>query len=87
MMERYALAKTRVGEIPEEQEAAQPYLDFFQKTAGFLLKTIQVMEKTGEQSLEELQTENRVLYEDILPENYKTSYGNPAYAAEKLGEY
>lgn len=47
MMERYALAKTRVGEIPEEQEAAQPYLDFFQKTAGFLLKTIQVMEKTG----------------------------------------
>lgn len=45
------------------------------------------MEKTGEQSLKELQTENRALYEDILPENYKTSYGNPAYAAEKLGEY
>lgn len=87
MMERYALAKTRVGEIPGEHDAAQPYLDFFHKTAEFLLKTIQVMEKTGEQSLKELQTENRALYEDILPENYKTSYGNPAYAAEKLGEY
>ena len=36
MMERYALAKTRVGEIPEEQEAAQPYLDFFHKTASYM---------------------------------------------------
>ena len=30
---------------------------------------------------------NHELYEDILPENYKTSYGNPVYACEKLGEY
>ena len=38
-----------------------------------------------ELSLEELQQRNRELYQDILPENYDTSYANPAYAAEKLG--
>ncbi len=37
-------------------------------------------------SLEELQSQNRALYEDILPEHYGRSYGNPAYAAEQLGE-
>ena len=27
-----------------------------------------------------------MLYRDVLPENYETSYANPKYAAEKLGE-
>ncbi len=29
---------------------------------------------------------NDRLYEDILPANYGTSYGNPAYAVSVLGE-
>ena len=33
-----------------------------------------------------LAEENRKLYEDILPEQYETSYGNPAYAQKMLGE-
>ena len=37
-------------------------------------------------SLEELQKRNRALYEDVLPEHYENSYGNPAYAVKTLGE-
>jgi len=37
-------------------------------------------------SLEELKELNDSLYRDILPEHYGESYGNPEYAAEKLGE-
>ncbi len=87
-MERYALAKMRTGEIASEEIVQEQYLEFFQKTARFLKHTIEVMENTEtDKSLEELEKENRQLYEDILPENYDTSYGNPAYATEKLGEY
>ena len=35
----------------------------------------------------ELQSENSSLYEELFPENYGQCYGNPAYAARKLGEY
>lgn len=88
VMERYSLARNRVLEIVSEAEICDPYLDFFRSMAGFLKQTIAVMEQEIQDlSLEELREQNRKLYEDILPENYGTSYGNPAYAAEKLGEY
>ncbi|MCD7743902.1 MAG: aminopeptidase [Lachnospiraceae bacterium] len=37
-------------------------------------------------SLTECQVWNDRLYQDILPENYEKSYGNPDYAVERLGE-
>lgn len=37
-------------------------------------------------SLEELRLENTGYYQDILPENYPTSYSSPDYAAKILGE-
>lgn len=37
-------------------------------------------------SLEELRRENTQCYQDILPENYPTSYASPDYAAKMLGE-
>ena len=48
MIERYELAKMRVFQIPGEQAVAQPYLDFFQKAADFLIKTIQIMDDKGD---------------------------------------
>lgn len=88
MMERYALAKTRVTEIPLEEAVPEPYRDFFRKTAEFLTETIEAAEAgDGEQTLEALKEQNHRLYGDILPENYGTSYGNPAYAAKALGGY
>lgn len=38
-------------------------------------------------SLEELGRRNHELYADVLPENYDKSFGNPAYAGKRLGEY
>ena len=37
-------------------------------------------------SLTELAARNREMYEDILPENYGSSYANPAFAVSALGE-
>ena len=86
--ESYELAKLRIAQIVTEEAAAEPFRDFFQKTAAFLEKTIQVMDAdNSDLSLDELQKQNHSLYEDILEENYDTSYGNPAYAAKMLGEY
>ena len=102
LMERYALAKERVCEIKEEKAVQMPYLDFFQKTAAFLEKNVEIMDgvvflgetreprklaDAADLSIDEWKELNRDLYADILPENYKNSYGNPVYACEKLGEY
>ena len=40
----------------------------------------------AEKSLDELAAENQTLYEDILPEHYGESYGNPEWAVSQLGE-
>lgn len=87
LMERFTLAKERISEIPEEKAVLEPYLDFFEKTAVFLMKTVDVMEQKELFTAEEWKEMNHALYEDILPENYGKSYGNPVYACEKLGEY
>ena len=88
IMERYALAKERIGEIISEREVQKPYLDFFCKTAVFLQFVTDVLEKDCHtMTLKELEEQNQKLYEDILPGNYETSYGNPAYAEKMLGEY
>ena len=88
LQERYSLAKGRISEICTEDTVRQPFADFFRKTAGFLKKTGEILERqTEDLTLEEYQKENRELYEELFPENYGTSYGNPAYAGKALGEY
>lgn len=64
---------------------------YFRKTASFLQDIMQTYEEaqSGElykAAMETLQEKNRKLYEDILPENYEESYGNPVYAVKALGE-
>ena len=88
LKERYELAKGRLSEICTEMVAGETFLDFFHKEAAFLLKTGEILERDQvDFSMEELQSENRGLYEELFPKNYGHCYGNPAYAAEKLGEY
>lgn len=88
IMERYSLAKERIGEIVSEREVQEPYVDFFRKTASFLRLVTEVLEQNcREMSLKEHEEQNQRLYKDILPENYADSYGNPAYAAKMFGEY
>ena len=89
--ERDALSMERLASITKEHTAQEPFGDYFRKTASFVIKMDEVYRKikdgkTESYTLEHWQAFNQSLYEDILPENYEHSYGNPKYAVEKLGE-
>ena len=88
LRERYQLAENRIREICTERTVQSRFIDFFQQTAKFLCKTADIMEKdVRTETLEELRQENYRLYEELLKDNYETSYGNPAYAEKQLGKY
>lgn len=91
MRERFDLAAERISQIPSESTVKEPYLDYFHKVSMYIMEmkdTFLSIEdgSYANKSLEELQTMNQDLYEDILEENYETSYANPEYASKKLGE-
>lgn len=73
--ERLELARGRIGKIPDEHTVPEPFEDYFRSTASFLLLALDGKGRTS----------NAELYADILPDHYDLSYGNPAYASEKLG--
>ena len=90
--ERFELAIERVTEIMTEEAAIEKLRDYFQKCAQFILLVKDTYEWVGTDAYKEadikiLAQKNKELYEDILPENYGKSYGNPDYAVEKTGEY
>ena len=87
-MERYHLAKDRICEICTEKSAQPDFEDFFKAYGGIPdRKQLLILERqTTDQTEEELMQENRDLYEELFPENYGSCYGNPSYAAEKLGD-
>ncbi len=89
--ERHELAAARIREIPMEHTTGERFGRYFKKTAEFILLCEEVFERqaSGEllkAELSELRSLNRRLYEDILPENYKESFANPAYACQELTE-
>lgn len=89
--ERYALALERIREIPNESICEGQVQTYFRSMAEFVLLMDHAWNivESGElrrMTLEELQNFNRELYEDILPEHYGNSYGNPDYAVDCLGE-
>ena len=89
--ERYALALDRIRQIPDKSICEKEIQTYFRSMAEFVLlmeRAWNIVE-SGElrsMTMEELQDFNRELYEDILPEHYEKSYGNPDYAANCLGE-
>lgn len=90
IQERFHLAAGRIGEIVEEAELEGNIRDYFEKTAGFLLRMVQEYRfvESGalfQATLEELKKNNQQLYEDIFPVNYDKSYANPSYATAQLG--
>lgn len=89
--ERYDLAIERIIQIKDENTTKEPFCHYFQQMAEFISKVHQLKTEvsTGEfkqKSLAEQKECNHSLFEDILPENYATSYANPAYAVRTLGE-
>ncbi len=89
--ERYTLVTSRICEIKKEHTVDVRYQDYFQKLAEFVgmideLKTVVYDGSYYQLQLEELESWNQRLYTDIMPENYKVSYANPAYAVSVLGQ-
>ena len=89
--ERYELAIARIQSIKCENTVREPYREYFVKMAEFA----EMIHKLREELIggvyqradaEHLKAWNHMLYQDILPENYETSYANPDYAAAELGE-
>ena len=90
MQERFSLMRERISEIQKEELVKEPYRDFFRKTGDFILEICRIHDRIREgwlekASMEELKENNHKMYEDILPEHYEESYGNPAYAQKILG--
>ena len=91
VMERYQLSMERLQAILSEETVEEPYRSYFRKMASFIgmIGDYREMLAGGlaeNAPLKELKDWNHRLYEDILPENYETSYGNPQYAVSALGE-
>lgn len=90
MGERYGLAFPRIEEIAQDASSAgQPYEEYFKTVAKFLLlveRAAGLAKERAKQSGSVLRELNRELYGDILGEAYETSYANPTYANEALGE-
>ncbi|MCL2866089.1 MAG: aminopeptidase [Lachnospiraceae bacterium] len=89
--ERHELSLDKIQEIFEEPAVLPKLQDYFRNIAGFLLllEKIRVMVETGSYAqlcLEELQTYNHMLYQDILPESYDTCYGNPEFIVNEWKE-
>lgn len=87
---RYELAVSRIREMMDEETVEEKFRDYFRTVGAFVLLIDETNQKLRsgsfeKYSMEELAAWNAKLYEDILPDVYDRSYGNPAYATEKMG--
>ena len=94
LMERYELTFNRIRQISEACDIKnENFNKYFKRTAQFIVQMDNLKRKVDDgslknASLEELQLLNKKLYEDILSSTgaYDSSFANPVYACEKLGE-
>lgn len=91
VVERYQLSMERLSAVESEETVKEPFRSYFRKAASFIGTIGEYRERVKDglfenASLEELENWNHRLYEDILPENYETSFANPQYAVSVLGD-
>ena len=91
--ERLELVMERIGQIACEKAVSvgNVYQEYFIGASEYLLVLNALAEKALDGSLAAIpetdgETLNERLYADIQMPGYETSYANPAYACEKLGE-
>lgn len=89
--ERYQIAVDRIREIKTEELVDAQYRTYFKTISEFILKLDMVYReikfgKLKDYTIEQLNSLNYELYQDIYQENYDKSFANPAYAVENLGE-
>ena len=88
--ERYDLSWRGSRKFLTEETVPENYRDYFRKVTEFIIQCGEVLKakedgSLDQMTLEEGRTLNHKLYADVLPENYETSYTNPAYAVKTLG--
>lgn len=95
--ERIELAIGRINQISDDVwqldngDIAANLKDYFDKCSLFVLYVydlyngLSIPEGYKTLNIKELENINFKLYEDILPENYDKSYGNPDFAVKMLG--
>lgn len=91
VQERFSLACERIHAFLIESKIKPPYFDYFEKMAEFVELLLDWKQQIETEDLwkcdiEVIQAYNRQLYADILPDAYETSYANPAYAVQMLGQ-
>lgn len=91
MEERYYLTLERIMKILCEETIKEPYRAYFRHVADFLLRIHDIRDSyhtkvRNEADEDWLAGELEMLYHDVLPEHYESSYANPAYAVRVLGE-
>ncbi len=89
--ERYELAKERLNGISTEALVPSAFVGYFKSVSEFLCLICKTYEEIRDgvyfvRSQQELAAANEKLYEDVIPEEYDTSYANPAVAVSLLGE-
>ncbi|MCL2051266.1 MAG: aminopeptidase [Lachnospiraceae bacterium] len=82
--------RQKITTIENEKALAGPYGDYFKRTAYFLKAVLSQYDfiLSGEiydADITELAKRNEALFADILPENYGTSYANPAFSVKCFG--
>ncbi len=89
LQERYELVLERIGQMASEAMGHPALDEYFGRMAAFAQKLSGYYAFVNEghmqdAELTQLQAWNRDLYEDILPEHYDQSWGNPVYAAARM---
>ncbi len=95
--ERFELVRERIFAIQKQNDAIKPFDAYFGRVSAFLLRVLEVAEELSlfdpegnywwkNNSEETLKAINHSLFEDVLKDNYETSFANPRYATEQLGE-
>ena len=90
MEERYALMRERLESIAAGSSPEEPFSDYFEKMAAYLLRTADLLERaesgeTDRQELAACQADNAWIYAPISPAHYPESYCDPAFAVKELG--
>ncbi len=91
LSERYQLAVERLNSMADEHLSDEKYDRYFHFVRDFLLMVNDAYSfvqdgSFDKASMDELAAQNKKLYQDILPENYANSYGNPAFACQVFGD-
>ena len=89
--ERYDLSMARIREFLTEETVPEVYRDYYKKVTELIIQCGEVLKAKEDGSLDKMTLEegralNQKLYADVLPGAYETSYANPAYAVQTLGE-